>query len=527
MNTYSKFSTRKTPQSKPIPGSSQVKNNAGGFAWEIDNWSRLDRFLILGSEGGTYYVKEQELTERNANSVIECIKEDGVRVVNRVVDVSEQGRAPKNDPALFVLAMCAGLGNVDTRKHALNMLPRVARIGTHLFHFLAYVENFRGWGRALRNGVSAWYNDKGIDQLAYQVVKYQQRDGWSHRDALRKAHPIAQDNLHNNLYNWITQGEVNAELPKIVTGVLSIGKVETAKQAVEMIEYYNLPREVIPTGFLNDVGVWDALLQKMPMTAMIRNLAKMTAIGLLKDWNSQTQMIVDRLNNQEYLQKSRIHPLSVLVALNTYIRGEGVRGSLTWEPITEIVNALDKAFYLSFGNVQPTNKRTMLALDVSGSMTLNDIAGMTGVTPAVGSAAMALITANVEPKHMFFGFGTSFQKLTISPRQRLDDVVGYVRNIRMGGTDCSLPMLYALQKSVDVDTFIIYTDNETWAGRMHPSQALQQYRQQSGINAKLAVVGMTSGGFSIADPNDAGMMDVVGFDTATPNILTAFAKGEI
>ena len=97
----------------------------------------------------------------------------------------------------------------------------------------------------------------------------------------------------------------------------------------------------------------------------------------------------------------------------------------------------------------------------------------------------------------------------------------------MGGTDCALPMLYATQAEREIDVFEIYTDNETWAGSIHPSQALRQYRQKSGINAKLIVVGMTATEFTIADPNDAGMLDVVGFDTNAPQLMSSFAKGEL
>jgi hypothetical protein len=61
-----------------------------------------------------------------------------------------------------------------------------------------------------------------------------------------------------------------------------------------------------------------------------------------------------------------------------------------------------------------------------------------------------------------------------------------------------------------VDTFVVYIDHETWAGDVPPAQALRAYRDARGIPAKLIVVGMTSTGFSIADPNDAGMRDVVG-----------------
>ena len=45
----------RTPQCAPIPGTSQVPNSAGGFAWAVDEWTRLRRFLVLGSEGGSFY----------------------------------------------------------------------------------------------------------------------------------------------------------------------------------------------------------------------------------------------------------------------------------------------------------------------------------------------------------------------------------------------------------------------------------------------------------------------------------------
>lgn len=86
----------------------------------------------------------------------------------------------------------------------------------------------------------------------------------------------------------------------------------------------------------------------------------------------------------------------------------------------------------------------------------------------------------------------------------------------LGGTDCVLPMRYALGRGRSIDTFAIHTDSETWAGDIHPVEALRRHRAATGIAARLIVVGMVANRFSIADPNDAGMLDVVGFDTSTP-----------
>lgn len=543
---YKAVSTKRTPQSEPILGKAMVANSAGGFSFAVDDWKRLDRFLVLGAEGGTYYIGEHKLVADNAQAVARCIAIDGVRVVNRVVEISDAGRAPKNDPALFVLAMCAGTGNTETRKVALDALPSVARTGTHLFTFAEYVQQFRGWGRGLRNAVGAWYSAKTPKDLAYQAVKYQQREGWTHADLLRLSHPTPASEEHRAIYKWIVDGFVGEpyrDIPLVISAVEAIKKVDNKHDAVLIITDYRLPREAIPTQWLNEPEVWEALLQDMPMMAMIRNLATMTRVGVIAPMSDGTKKVVAQLADSERLRKSRVHPLQVLVALKTYEQGHGERGSNTWTPVTKVVDALDGAFYAAFGNVEPTGKNFMLALDVSGSMEGGVISGMPGITPRIGSAAMSLVTSAVEDNTVttiFSSAGTNFSgtksgrggwgnesgisTIDISKRQRLDDVIRKLSGLPFGGTDCALPMIYALQNKMKIDVFAVYTDSETWAGSIHPVQALQEYRQKMGIPAKLVIVGMTSTEFSIADQNDAGMLDCVGFDVATPNLISDFAK---
>ena len=206
--------------------------------------------------------------------------------------------------------------------------------------------------------------------------------------------------------------------------------------------------------------------------------------------------------------------------------------ALSWAPVGEIVDALDEAFHLAFENIEPTGKKHLLALDVSGSMTCGAIAGVPGLTPRVASSAMAMATARVEKDFAAVGFtsgnggaGTGLLPLSITGKQRLDDVLKVVDNLPFGGTDCSLPMIWAKENKVPVDTFVIYTDSETWAGKVHPFQALREYREKMGRRAKLIVVGMTATRFTIADPNDPGMLDVVGFDAAAPRVMADFARG--
>ena len=172
-----------------------VRNSAGGRGLSRGRpFTRLRRFLALGSEGGSYYATERKLTVENANAVKRCIEIDGRRVVDEAVRARPGRRAPERPAPL-----CAGHGGVLRRRRTfavtpLSVLPQVARTGSHLFRFVELRRRHaRAGARALRRAIGAWYEAQGgVAPAAYQMVKYRQRNGWTHRDLLRKAPPVGQ-----------------------------------------------------------------------------------------------------------------------------------------------------------------------------------------------------------------------------------------------------------------------------------------------------------------------------------------------
>jgi len=510
------------PQSKPLIGSGQSQNSAGGNAWTIDSWKQLDRFLILGSTSGTYYVAPRQLVMENCDAVIRAIREDGLRVVNRITEISHAGRAPKNDPAIYALALAATHGNEETRKAAFAALPKVARTGTHLFQFAESIDGLRGWGRGLRRAVGDWYLQLETSELAYQLLKYGQRGGWSHRDMLRLAHPKTTDATKQELFRWVTQHE----MPRLNARVIAaeqLKKTTDVEEAVQLIREHRLPREVVNTELLNEQLVWKVLFEEMPMTAAIRNLGNLTKIGVLSPKSAETQKLIEMLTDAQRLKKARVHPLTILLAQRTYASGQGFRGQSQWKPVPAIVEALDQAFYSAFANVEPTGKRFYLGLDVSGSMGWSFING-SPISAREAAAAMAMLTLRTEAGSQIWGFGHEMVNMKLTPEMNLSKVISRTSNLPFGGTDCALPMLHALKEKMLIDAFVVYTDSETWFGQVHPVQALKEYRKQMKIDAKLIVVGMTANQFSIADPNDAGMLDVVGFDSSVPDVIAQFVQ---
>jgi 60 kDa SS-A/Ro ribonucleoprotein len=446
---------------------------------------------------------------------------------------------------LFAYAMACGADDVECRVYALSKLNEICRTGTMLFIWARYVEQFRGWGRSLRTAVAKWYTEPRVREiggdptepaelaadhahwLALQLVKYQQREGWSHRDLLRlsKPRPERGSLLDRNLA-WAVRKGTDSNYDTLLQAheeMLEPGI--TPQRVAELIEMFRVPWEAVPSEMLTKPEVWHALIPNLGMGALVRNLGRLTANGTIKPMSGVEAAIVSKLTNQRAITGSRIHPFNVLLAASTYAAGRGVKGSLTWQPNSKVLGTLDKTFGMAFKNIEPAGKRTLIGLDVSGSMESSRILN-THLSAREASVAMSLITMRTEPDYAVMAFSSGFIPAPIHKDMDLASAVNAVRRMPFDRTDCSLPMRWALTKQVEVDTFIIYTDSETNMGG-HPAEALRQYRSKSGINARLVVVGMTSNGFSIADPNDGGMLDVVGFDSAAPSLIADFSAGRI
>ena len=531
----------KANQREPIFGREKdmTKNAAGGYVFKVDPFITLERFLILGCEGGTFYVGERAMIKQSAGLILACAEQNPHRTVKMIVDISKSWRAISADPAIFALALLAGQkDNVVARKFALLAVNAVCRTGTHLFQFVNQVTQFRGWGRGLREAVAEWYTTKTPNALLYQTTKYQARDGWSHRDLLRCSHPRSE--ALNPVFNYIVKGDYANDV--VQTGLddsdlAYIGAIETAKITTDerillrMIRDQGLVREHIPTQWLNSPAVWEALLERMPLMAMVRNLGKMSSIGLLAPLSETAKTVCERLHNEQYIRRGRMHPFALLLAQTTYGSGKGFRGHLNWTVVPQVVDALEDAMYSAFQHVEPTGKNFMLGIDVSGSMGFRGFDHMgsinnTNIKAYQAAACMALVQMQTEEWCYPVAFSGGVTPMpNLSKATRMVDVVQDMKKFPVDRTNVALPMIYATENKLPVDAFVIYTDNETWSGRIHPAKALENYRQTMGRDAKMIVCAMTSTHYSVADPNDSGMLDVVGFDARCPKVISEFVRG--
>uniref|UniRef100_A0A8D0Q4E3 RNA-binding protein RO60 n=1 Tax=Sus scrofa TaxID=9823 RepID=A0A8D0Q4E3_PIG len=470
----------------------QLANSEGGYVWQVTDMNRLHRFLCFGSEGGTYYIQEQRLGLQNAEALLRLIEEGrGCEVIQEIKSFSQEGRNAKQEPTLFALAICSQCSDTSTKQAAFKAVPEVCRIPTHLFTFIQFKKDLKEsmhcgmWGRALRKAVADWYNEKGGMALALAVTKYKQRNGWSHKDLLRLSHLKPSSEGLAIVTKYITKGwkevhdtykekALSVETERLLKYLEAVEKVKRTRDELEvihLIEEHRLVREHLLTNHLKS-------------------------------------------------KEARIHPFHVLVALETYKTGHGLRGKLKWRPDEEILQALDAAFYKTFKMVEPTGKRFLLAVDVSGSMEQRVLGSI--LSASTVAAAMCMVVTRTESDSYIVAFSDEMVPCPLTTDMTLQQVLMAMSQIPAGETDCSLPMVWAQKTNTAADVFIVFTDNETFAGSVHPAAALREYRKKMGIPAKLIVCGMASNGFTIADPDDRGMLDMCGFDTGALDVIRNF-----
>lgn len=519
-----------TPQTERAD-KSQKRNNAGGYSFVASDATRFRRFLITGTNGGTYYVSENKLTKDAVKFVVDYIADNGVAAVNEAVKVSDQALAPSNNQALFVIAVALNSDDADTKRAAKEAVIKVARTGTHLFTLCEYLKNTGGWGSAKTKAIAAWYTTRDDEALSYQVAKYRQRDGWTHRDVLRLAHPKG---ISKDISRFILSGEVTETAPVILRDFERLSTVDSADEAVEAIRDAEVVAwEFLPTGVLKDKKVWRELADggHLPLGAMIRNISRLGKNGAFEDnfhegklqvisGDEFTDIVVNALTNEKKIKRSRIHPMDFLKTIAVVGHGsEGVPH--------EVIGALHTGYEMSFVNVKDIDASALIGMDVSGSMSVLvndprggwDWSGQKGLTCAKAGASLIQVIMEAMRKTRVMAFSNQFQELSITKQMSLNEVHRKIQGLNFGSTDCALPMQYALNKGLEVDAFFVITDSETWYGNQHPFEALKEYRNKVNPKARLFVIALSGTEFTIADPDDPLSYDIAGFDSSMMKIV--------
>lgn len=528
--TAKKLNPINTPVTSPIKGREKemVRNSGGHYVFTEDPFVILKRFLILGTESSTMYDSAEQLTLGNTQNLNVCLLANPHRTIEIIKEVSTTGAGIKNDTAIFALAVAASSPDKLTRELAFDAIPAVCRTGTHFLMFVSFADNLRGWGTGFKNAVWNWYDQMASSgKLDYQLAKYRNREGWTHRDVLRLLHkPVSQmDPKVARLIGTVVKGQV-APSKSFLALIEEAKDVKNGRDMVKLLKHYpGASWEMLPTEALNFPEVWAHFLEEgMPYAAMVRNLNRMSANGVISPGGTGEAIVIADLLDPGKLKKSLIHPLNILIAQMTYKSGKSVKGSSVWTPNPKVVNALEKAFLQSFDVQEPTGKNFVVALDISGSMGWPELKDIPGLSPRVVTGVMSLALVKAETNVSTVGFSHQLVDLKITKKDTLESTIKKISDKPFGATNCALPVTAALSQKVPVDTFLVMTDNETNYGPAHAANELKKFRQEVNPKAKMIMAAMTATNRSIVDPKDPQSLSIAGFDPSLPKIVQTFGS---
>ena len=476
---------------------------------------RLEKFLILGGDPGTYRAAQFAFHADAARSVKDSLRMDGLAAVRLIEEVAESGRALSHDAALYALALASSpqFADAETNAAALRALTRIARSGAHLCKYAAYVGSLRGWGRGLRSAVADWYTSKPVQELATQILKHRHRKGWSHRDLLRLSHPKPPTPEHNALFQWAVEGELgHLATPNIASGNLrqiyafeQLKKTTDEIEMVRLVEDFQMTHDTVPPLCRKSAAVWEAMLGSMPYMAMVRNLGHMTEAGLIAPQSAATALVVMRLVDRGRIRRANVHPTALLSALARYRSGP-------WKASSVVASALEDALHLAFANIEPTGKRLFFGIDAS--LLTNDARchGMSHVSALHAAATMAMEFARADDHAHIVLLDRKPAFVDIAKTASLVQVCRAVTR-ESGPADPSAAIEHVRENRMHVDAFVFLSSHL-------PIEALEAYREQSGIPVKLVIVTTEAADFEGTVPEY--VMRVAGFDPTVPRAIRQF-----
>lgn len=509
---------------------STVTNYAGGVVHRASNDALLERYLSLGV-AGTYYVSSQRVAQETIDGLSRISKQQRVEHLRKITDYSVNGKASSDDNIMIALAAFYPRNDAakEYRDAYKDAFFACIRTGTHMLLWAQYHRQLNvSFGRFARKLVSDWY----ATQSAYNLLKYKSRYTWTHFDVWALTHPKLGDQA-KSFSNWLRTKETgDVRILEIYNQVLAANSEE---EVARLVEDHQLTHEFVPKRWHNSRRVWEVMYHNLPLTALLRNLNKLSVLGI-----DPTDRLARITTN--YIKQSKAHPLVIFNALKIYSSGRGGLGKLRWSPLQSVVDQLERIMDETFTVFPRTNKRIMINLDVSRSMSSPAKQG-SPVSSLEVCTVIALAFAKSAPNAQFFAFSDTFTPFPVLPTDTIRSITERANYMNFGNTNCDIPILYALERKIPFDAFMVMTDSETWI-RTNKSDLvrlgivgenyrynnnadifgalLAAYRRRVVADAKNVVYATSSSEFTLNDPNDMLGLDVCGFTPEVGNIITNF-----
>lgn len=501
-------------------------NVAGYPAWTRPLEEQYLQMLLTNTFGGTFYAKKFDSIKEAFALHDTMIAKDPLFAAKAVVYARNEGYMRSNP--IYGLAKLSAV-DIKHGRHFEDIFDEVIRTPNDLSDFMTVITGLgRGQGgKRIKRAINNWLREKLSE---YWVIKYgsDNKTGYSLKDIIRTTHPwfpmkldpayAKRAALCLYLLGKITFKEHETDELKInfthmlpqIFAFEQLKKAETPEEKIAAITTGRLPHEVASTFAGKDASVWQSIGEQMPIFAMLKNLATFERHGIA---DALRPIIVAKLNDRDAIAKSKILPYRFYDAF--------LKVQTPW-----LKDVLRTGLELAFVNISDIPGKTTIFLDISGSMSGNNITTAAIFALALmKSAATRPLGAQRKEEAQLVLFDTEVQ---VFPFSAVDSILTQAEKIRGGGgTDTGECMHYLLAAHAygrtPTDTIIVITDEQQNNGAPFMN-LLAQYKQTVNKNVKTFIINVADERGSLL-PMDENTYYVYGWSDKVLNFISMEVKG--
>lgn len=437
MSKFNKKSTRKTP------------NKSGHPAYKMDDKERLVSAVLttMFGEPKFYGSTDSDIVKL----ATDCAKRDPQFLSN--LAIYARCEANMRSVSHVLTSIIAREAHEFTRYTFQHVIVRADDI---LEIFACYKQMY---GKPFPNALKRAVADRMQTISEYEYAKYNRNQEITFKDVLQIAHPKPKTVEVDEIFDAI----INDNLRTPYTW-----EVELSKRG-------------------NNAEVWNELIasNKLGYMAMLRNLRN------IKNSGADIKPVLKRIGNKNAAIKSKQLPFRFFSAYKR-LEQDGCMDN-------DIRAALDSALTASIENLPRLNGRTLIAVDVSGSMSCTisrnsrvrccDIGSLLGVMASRMCEDAVVMFFNSGRSASWYwdaSFGDS-KGYTIKRFGKYDSIIdAAVKNaFANGGTDMHLPFKWALEEdraTRPIDRVIYLSDNECNRGKGIVQADADKYRREKNPN---------------------------------------------
>lgn len=409
----------------------KTTNNSGHAAYSMDDKTKLVTMVLTSffNEAKFYGDNSKELT----SLIPRVIEKDAAFVSNLAVFARREFNMRSVSHVLTAFLAHSEAGKPFVRQ----TVKGVSLRGDDITEIMAfYLSTF---GKPVPNSLKKGIADVLVGLDEYSLAKYKgENNAVKMRDLLCLCRPTPKDDAQSAMWKRCLEGTLQTPVTW-----------ETQLSA---------------NG--NNAKTWGKLIDsgKVGYMALLRNLR-----NIIQASPSNVDKVLEIIRDPERVKKSRQLPFRFLSA---YKSVSGIASS-------KVFDALEDAADASLQNLPKLPGKTVIAVDVSGSMS-DLVSAKSDVHCYEIAVLLGLMFAKNSADTVFYTFNNNIEKVAVSSRV---NILGIIRNFGCGGgTDMHLPFEKMIADHVNADRIIILSDNECngrWWNK--PVQALaDEYRRKTG-----------------------------------------------